>query len=83
MSYRAAVRFADLQDGRYMYNAGDTFPRDGLTVTEARLAELAGSDNRAGYPLIMAVPDPAPEPAREPAPEAKSRGRKRVKRNDA
>lgn len=62
MRYRAAAEFADLQDGKHLYKAGDEFPRQGLTVSAARLAELAGSDNRMGYPLIAAVPEPEPEP---------------------
>lgn len=54
MYYRAIISFADLQDNRYTYNAGDIFPRDGLTVDKARFDELAGSNNRMGYPLIKA-----------------------------
>lgn len=53
--YRAITRFADLQDGSRVYEAGDDYPRPGFSVSEARLAELAGSDNRAGKPLIKAV----------------------------
>lgn len=33
------------------------FPRDGIEVTEKRLTELAGSDNKQGRPLIEAVED--------------------------
>lgn len=61
--YIAAVTFVDLQDGRWLYHAGDIFPHDGLTVSEERLAELAGSDNLSRRPLITAVPDPETEPA--------------------
>lgn len=56
--YKALTRFADLEDAGRIYEAGDTFPRPGLHVTEKRLAELAGSDNRAGKPLIQAVEAP-------------------------
>ena len=69
--YRAVVRFADLSDGKHLYERGDTFPREGLTVSAARLAELSSGKNRAGYPLIEAVEDEKPR-----AP------RKRVKRDD-
>lgn len=58
MTYKAATRFADLTDNRHIYEAGDTFPRPGLSVSENRLAELAGSNNRSGHPLIKAVPEP-------------------------
>lgn len=69
--YRAAVTFADLNDGKHLYNAGDVFPREGLTVSAARIAELTGSDNRMGYPLIVAVQE-----------QEKRTTRKRVKTND-
>ena len=73
MRYVAAVNFYDLQDGNRKYRAGEEFPRLGLSVSEERLAELAGSGNRAGYPLIKA--DGAEE-----APEKPKRApRKRVK----
>ena len=62
MTYRATTRFVDLQDGRHLYNAGDTFPRTGLSVTPERIAELAGRDNRMGYPLIEAAETPAEAP---------------------
>lgn len=44
--------FADLQDKGYIYHEGDIFPRDGLTVSSERIAELMGSDNKIGQPLI-------------------------------
>lgn len=52
MSYIVLTRFADLQDGNRIYEAGDEYPRLGFDVTPERLAELAGSDNRVGRPLI-------------------------------
>ena len=53
--YKALTRFADLNDGNRIYEAGDIYPRPGFVVSDERLAELAGSDNRAGKPLIKAV----------------------------
>lgn len=53
MTYHAAVDFIDLQDGNRLYKAGEEYPRPGLTVTPARLEELAGDGNRMGYPLIV------------------------------
>jgi hypothetical protein len=44
-----------LQDNNYPYNAGDIFPRSGLTVSDERLAELAGCENKQGVPLIQLV----------------------------
>lgn len=74
--YRAVIAFADLKDGKHLYNAGDTFPREGLTVDAARLAELAGSDNRMRRPLIVEVPEASE------ATERTKRTRKRVTAND-
>lgn len=47
--------FCDLQDGNYEYQNGDVFPREGLTVSETRIAELASDMNKQGTPLIKAV----------------------------
>ena len=55
MSYIVLTRFADLRYGNRIYEAGDTYPRPGLDVSPERLAELAGSDNRIGFPLIRQV----------------------------
>lgn len=56
--YVVLTRFADLTDGKRIYEAGDVFPRPGLNVTPERLCELAGSDNRMGKPLIVDVDAP-------------------------
>lgn len=58
MSYVVLTRFADLQDGNRIYEAGDNYPRPGFDVSDERLAELAGSDNRIGKPLILDVDAP-------------------------
>ena len=50
--YIATVRFADLQDNKRIYEAGEQYPRLGFVVSAERLAELAGSDNLSGRPLI-------------------------------
>ena len=55
--YKVIKSFCDLQDNNHYYDADkDTFyPRAGLEVTEARLAELASDKNRQGVPLIEKV----------------------------
>lgn len=53
--YKVVKMFADLQDGNHVYNVGDAYPRMGVTVTDERLAELAGSNNKQGTPLIVEV----------------------------
>lgn len=56
--YKVIKYFTDLHDKNHPYNVGDTFPRSGLEVTEGRLAELSGSTNRQGVPLIEKVAEP-------------------------
>ena len=55
--------FTDLQDGNNPYEVGDTFPRKGLEVAEERLAELSGSENKQGEPLMKEVKEPKPKKA--------------------
>lgn len=74
MKYIAAVRFADLEDGRHIYEPGEEFPRLGLSVSDERFKKLAGRDNLAGQPLIRAVEEPKEE--KEPP---KPRRRRTVK----
>lgn len=53
--YKVIEFFHDLQDGCHAYNPGDTFPREGMNVSDDRLAELAGTNNRRGVQLIEKV----------------------------
>jgi len=53
--YRVIVAFCDLKDNNHSYDVGETYPRKGLRVSAARYAELSGSENRMGFPLIKAV----------------------------
>lgn len=53
--YKVIKHFTDLQDKNHPYNVGDVFPREGLEVKPDRLAELAGSNNKQGVPLIELV----------------------------
>lgn len=52
MKYKVLSYFEDLQDNRYAYNEGDTYPRKGLNVTDERIAELSGNFNKQKTPLI-------------------------------
>ena len=54
MRYRVIEYFTDLQDNGYEYNVGDEFPHVDLVVSEERIAELSGSNNLRGIPLIEA-----------------------------
>lgn len=61
--YEVIHYFTDLQDFDHPYNVGDIFPRSGLKVSEERLKELSGSNNRQKKPLIKLIGE-----AEEPLP---------------
>lgn len=56
--YRVIKSFTDAQDDMHVYLAGDTYPREGLKVSEERVAELSSKANRRGEVLIVAVDVP-------------------------
>ena len=64
MTYKVIAYFEDLQDNSRPYNVGDTFPVEGVEVTEARFAELASNKNRQGKPLIKEVKIPKKKSAK-------------------
>ena len=53
--YQVLELFADLQDHNRIYQPGDLFPREGLTVSPKRLAELAGKENKRKRPVIAEI----------------------------
>lgn len=53
--YKVIKAFLDLQDDSRLYDAGDTYPREGLEPSPERIKELSGKDNKIGEPLIKAV----------------------------
>lgn len=53
--YKAISYFKDMKDNMHSYNPGDTFPRDGLSVSDERIAELSTANNRRGKPVIELV----------------------------
>lgn len=55
MKYEVIHFFTDLLDNEHAYNVGDSFPRKGVEVTEERLKELSGPNNKQGTPLIKEV----------------------------
>lgn len=63
--YKVIEYFIDLQDNNHPYNVGDKFPRTGVKVSAERLAELAGSENLQGKPLIVKVEAPKKAPAKK------------------
>lgn len=61
--YKVIKGFHDLQDVTktkngeiyHEYKVGDTFPRNGFKVSDARLKELASENNKRGITLIEEV----------------------------
>lgn len=64
--YKVIKYFTDLQDNGHPYNAGDTFPRDGLEVSEERIIELATSSNKQNTPLITFIEEVKEQEVVEP-----------------
>lgn len=58
MAYVVIEEFCDMQDGGRSYAKGDKFPRFIGIADEARLKELASSNNKLGRPLIKAIETP-------------------------
>lgn len=73
--YKVIKFFTDLHDANYAYQVGDEFPRPGTEVTEKRIAELAGSDNKQGVPLIALVEE-KPKPKKAAPKESKAAAEK-------
>lgn len=55
MEYKVIETFVDLQDGNYRYNVGDKFPHDGIEVSEKRINDLSGKNNRRKMALIEKI----------------------------
>ena len=76
MMYKVIEYFYDLQDDNYIYNPGDTFPREGVIVKKERYEELASDKNKLGKPLIVAeMPEKLPSDpsdAEEPTEDKKA-----------
>lgn len=59
--YKVIEFFTDLHDDDHPYEVGDPFPREGVEVTEKRIKELCGSDNKRHMPLIEEVVEEKPK----------------------
>lgn len=55
MQYEVIRYFTDAQDNDYAYREGDTYPRDGLTVSDARIKDLLSGNNFQRIALIKRV----------------------------
>ena len=66
--------FEDAKDEHRAYKPGDTYPREGLEVSESRFKELSTDQNVRGVPLIKWVEDPKAEEPKKPAKRGRKRG---------
>lgn len=64
--YKVIETFADLQDYNYVYNKGDTYPREGYAPSLERIEELSSNKNRLRTPLIEEIPEVIEEPEEIP-----------------
>ena len=78
--YKVLKYFVDLQDNKHPYNVGDSFPREGLTVSGERINELSGSNNKQKQPLIAEVEFMNKPEVEEVEAETKKRQRTRAKK---
>lgn len=67
--WRVKETFYDILDARHLYKAGAVYPRKGYTPSPARVAELSGTGNRMGRPLI----EPEEAVSKKPAPRKKGK----------
>lgn len=70
--YKVIRYFEDIQDAMHPYNINDTFPREGMSVSADRLAELSTDRNLQRKSLIEFVPESA-IPEKKPVKKARRR----------
>ena len=73
MIYKVINKFTDLEDGGYVYQIGDTYPRAGYKPSDGRIDELSNYTNKQKKPLIQ----PLNEKGTRPATEVKKTRKKR------
>ncbi len=81
--YKVVKLFTDLQDNNFKYDVGDEYPRVGLKPSLARIAELSGSDNRQGTPLIEEIVSDEPIPTEAVEDKAPAKKKTTTKRKTA
>lgn len=63
--HKVIEQFVDLMDSNHVYAVGDEFPRRGHVVSEDRINELSGNNNKRKMPLIAKVEEAKPVKAVE------------------
>lgn len=83
--YKVIKYFHDLTDSKktksgklyHEYKVNDVYPREGINPSEERIAELLGSNNKQGMPLIIKVEEGTDaDPKKKPEEPAKTTAKK-------
>lgn len=77
--YESITTWRDLEDG-HLYHKGDVYPHNNRKVPDGRIAELSGTQNKAGFSLIKALPASVKENPveKEEPPKRATRSRKKA-----
>lgn len=81
--YKAISYFKDMKDNMHSYFPGDTFPRDGLSVSDERIEELSTANNRRGKPVIALVKEKKKKVEETEVAESEPKPKKKGKKKDA
>lgn len=73
MAYKVIKAFTDGQDGMYVYNIGDDYPRKGANPTKERVKGLLGTNNKQGVPLIEMIEEEPEVVLEKPTPRKNRR----------
>lgn len=77
--YKSIATWCDLEDN-HLYRDGEKYPHDGREISPERIAELSGTQNKAGFALIRQCAIQNEEKPIQEAEEPKKpiRGRKKT-----
>jgi hypothetical protein len=78
--YKVVYKFADLEDGKHIYNVGDEYPRKGAKASQKRLESLSGDKNQIGRPVIEYDKETALKEFEEVMPKPETKKPKKAKK---
>lgn len=64
MTYTVTKNILDTKDNNRFYEAGDTFPREGVSMSEGRLKQLLGLGVIVSTDGVEPIAEPAEKPKR-------------------
>lgn len=57
MNFEVIAKFVDKEDGKRLYEVGQSYPRDGYFPSEERIESLSTHNNKGKKPFIKIVED--------------------------